>query len=273
MGDVTEGASEKPLLPSEDVGGLYDRIADDYHLASESQDRRQMVAAQGRSLDSIIRARLGTTRRLSILDCTCGIGTQAIGLALTGHSVIGTDLSARAVERAGREAAALGVRLPVAVADMRRLDSEVDGQFDVVLSCDNSLAHLAGTDLSTALEAIKAKLAPSGLALVSIRDYDALAAECPRVPDPPHVHDTAAGRRIVLQVWDWEADGSAYSMTWLFLREGPDGFATSHLTTRLHAHRRADLTHAFEAAGFVEPRWNMPDQHGFYQPVLTALRP
>ncbi|MGY5060876.1 hypothetical protein ACWDFR_43675 [Streptomyces sp. 900105755] len=31
-----------------------------------------------------------------MLDCSCGIGTRAIGLALRGHRVTGTDLSVRA---------------------------------------------------------------------------------------------------------------------------------------------------------------------------------
>ena len=38
--------------------------------------------------------------RAEVLDCSCGIGTQAIGLALRGHRVTGTDLSFRAAARA-----------------------------------------------------------------------------------------------------------------------------------------------------------------------------
>jgi tRNA/tmRNA/rRNA uracil-C5-methylase (TrmA/RlmC/RlmD family) len=51
---------------------------------------------QGAALDA-----LTGRERAAVLDCACGIGTQALGLALRGHRVVGTDVSARAVVRAG----------------------------------------------------------------------------------------------------------------------------------------------------------------------------
>ncbi len=257
----------------EDVSGFYDSIADDYHLAGNYEDWRETVEVQAENLESIIGKRLAKTPPWRVLDCSCGIGTQAIGLALRGHRVTGTDLSPRAVERARREAASLSVQATFAVADMRRLDVEVGGEYDVVLSCDNSLAHLDGDDLSCGLRAMMSKLMPKGVVLVSIRDYDALVTERPRVPSLPRVHDTRAGRRVIFQLWDWEPDASGYLMTWLFLHEGRDGFETSQHTTRLHAHRRSELTKAFVGVGLVEPEWHLPDDvPGFYQPVLTAVR-
>jgi len=38
-----------------------------------------------------------SARKLRILDCACGIGTQSLGLARRGHTVFATDLSAEAV--------------------------------------------------------------------------------------------------------------------------------------------------------------------------------
>ena len=69
-------------------------------------------------------------------------GTQAIGLAQRGYSVQGTDLSPEAIERATHEAAAFGVTIPFAVADVRTLAEQVEGTFDAVLACDNALPHL-----------------------------------------------------------------------------------------------------------------------------------
>ena len=40
------------------------------------------------------------------LDVSCGVGTQAIGLACKGFHVIASDLSERAIERTRREASA-----------------------------------------------------------------------------------------------------------------------------------------------------------------------
>ncbi|HSD81583.1 MAG TPA: methyltransferase domain-containing protein [Solirubrobacteraceae bacterium] len=43
-----------------------------------------------------------------MLDASCGIGTQAIGLARAGFTVTATDISPVSVERCAREAAAAG---------------------------------------------------------------------------------------------------------------------------------------------------------------------
>ena len=50
-----------------------------------------------------------------VLDCACGTGTLAVGLALRGHEVAATDASAAMVRRTARLAAANGVALDAAV--------------------------------------------------------------------------------------------------------------------------------------------------------------
>ena len=269
------GDSALPAPPAgpEDVSGFYDSIADDYHLTVHKQDWRQFMEEQGRRLEAVMGTRLEKPAPWKVLDCSCGIGTQAIGLALRGHQVLGTDLSPRAVERARGEAALLGVPATFAVADMCRLHLEVEGEFDAVISCGNSFAHLGTNEVAAAGRAMSTKVTSGGIALVSIRDYDALAESRPRVPSLPQVHDMPSGRRIVFQVWDWEPDAAAYSMTWIFLREGDAGLSASEVTTRLHAHRRSDLTRAFEGLGLVAPKWHLPPAGEAFDPVLTALRP
>ena len=80
---------------------FYDRLADEYHLIVGNWD--EAVKWQGEVLDTLLRSVTGRGS-LSILDCSCGIGTQAIGLALLGHRLTATDLSPRSIERAREEA-------------------------------------------------------------------------------------------------------------------------------------------------------------------------
>src|SRR5262249_28346829 len=156
---------------------FYDNLADNYHLIFA--DWKASVERQGEILDRIIRARSDVVG--SLLDCSCGIGTQAIGLAVRGYRVHATDLSPAAVERAQREAERFGVSITFGVADFRTLARQVDGVFGVVLSCDNALPHLlTDTDLELATQNIRAKLNPGGLLLASIRDYDELLTTRPR---------------------------------------------------------------------------------------------
>jgi len=188
---------------------FYDRLAYDYHLLFT--DWPEAVRWQASVLDRLIRREQPLEQRPAILDCACGIGTQALGLVLLGHSVHGTDISPVAVERARCEAAQLGVAVTFGVADMRTLDRDVGRVFDVVLAFDNSLPHLLGpADMQLAAHAIRRTLCPGGVFLASTRDYDAQLAQRPHV-EVPRVIDGPDGRRIVFQVWDWGAEGNVYS--------------------------------------------------------------
>lgn len=61
---------------------FYDDLAGEYDLIFSDWDGE--VGRQGEALDALLGRELGP-RGLSVLDCSCGIGTQAIGLALRGH--------------------------------------------------------------------------------------------------------------------------------------------------------------------------------------------
>ena len=130
------------------VASFYDRFAPDYHLAYGG-DWESAVEKQAVALDRLIREVLPDAA--DVLDCSCGIGTQAIGLALRGYRVRGTDISRGALERTRSEAARLGASVSFDVADFRDLSS-VAGLFDVVISCDNAIPHLLDAeDLPKAL--------------------------------------------------------------------------------------------------------------------------
>jgi len=122
---------------------MYDEIAAAYHLVYA--DWNVAIAQQASALDAIIREHVGPPPR-SVLDVSCGIGTQALGLAAIGHAVTASDLSAGAVERAAREAAHRNLSIDVKAADMRRCGEVHRSGFDVVLSADNSIPHLLSDD-------------------------------------------------------------------------------------------------------------------------------
>jgi len=163
--------------------------------------------------------------------------------------------------------------------------------FDVVVCCDNALAHCLGEpDLPAAMKQMRGRLKPDGLLLASIRDYDRLLARGPfdAVFDPglpglhgsddparprgtmPKVFDDAEGRRIAFQVWDWAEDGRSYVVHKFFVQESAGEYRTSHHASRFRALRRAEVDDALQAAGFRDIRWHFPSDSGFYQPVVTA---
>jgi len=257
-------------MSRDDATDFYDGLAADYHLIHRDWDRS--LESQGACLDRLIAAELGPGPH-RLLDCSCGIGTQALGLAMRGHRVHATDISPASVARAEREAARRGLDLGFGVADMTALEAAAPAPFDAVVSCDNAFAHLLDDDaLIAAARSMAAVARPGGLVLISLRDYDALITERPRF-QPPGVVDAPSGERVTFQIWDWAEDGRRYSMRLFLLRAEGEGWVARHHRTRLRALTRAELGRALTAAGLDTPRWHMPEASGYYQPIVTARKP
>ena len=254
---------------SKSITDFYDRLSLLYHH-NMGWDWDAAVREEGAQLNRFLADEMRFPGPYSLLDCSCGIGTQAIGLALQGHQVHATDLSEVSVDCARQEAAELGVDMTFGIADYRNLDAAVSDTFDVVLSCDNSIAHcVSDEDLDAALASMKLRLNPGGLLLLSVRDYDALVADKPRFNNE-HVHDKSDGRRIVFQLWDWADDGRRYRIHQFLIREVDGRYQLNHFETRLRALLRGEVMAAVRSAGYEEVRWHVPEESGYYQPILTA---
>ncbi len=255
----------------DEVSGFYDELSAHYHLLFADWD--EAVARQGRVVDGLIGELLGPGPK-RVLDAACGIGTQAIGLAQRGHQLTGTDLSAAAVARARKEAARLGVEISTQVADLRELTEAVSGPFDVVCVLDNALPHLEGEgEVSAALDRLAAVLTPGGVFLASVRDYDAMLRDRPRV-EAPRVIDEPDGHRVVFQVWDWAADGGSYRLHLYFVRyRDGRGADTRVFTSRYWPLTRARLEGLLDRAGFTRVAWHETEATGFHQPIVSARAP
>lgn len=259
-------------MSDESVTQFYDELAADYHLIFKDWD--EAIRWQAEVLDDIIRSQTGQEPPLRLYDCSCGIGTQTIGLAARGYRVHATDISPVSVERTQKEAAARGLDITTGVADFLTLSAQVRGQFDVVITCDNALPHLlTDDDLQTAAHNIYEKLTPSGLFLATIRDYDALLQERPAAT-PARPLGTDQERRMVIQLWDWEEDSDLYTVNHFILKQPePERWEMAYHITRYRALRRDPMASIFKEAGFTEIQWHMPEASGYYQPVMTARRP
>ncbi len=251
------------------VTEFYDGLSPEYR-DNMGWDWEAGVREEGAALDRFLAKQVGRQGPYSVLDCSCGIGTQAIGLALQGHQVHATDLSPVSVDCARRESTGFGVAMTFGVADFRELSDTISDTFDVVISCDNSFAHcLHDVDLAAALASIKTRLKPGGLLLLSIRDYDALVADKPQFNNE-HVQDRSDGRRIVFQMWDWASDGRRYRVHQFLIKENDGRYELKHFETELRALRRDEVMAAVRDAGYEEVCWHIPEASGYYQPIVTA---
>lgn len=248
---------------------FYDELSLDYHLLFP--DWEAAMQQQASTLDQLI-SKYAKIEATTLLDCACGIGTQAIGLAQSGYTVTATDLSPKAVARAQQEAQQRQIiNINFATADFTQLATSVAGSFDIVIACDNALPHLLTDEtMERALKSIASKINPSGLFLASIRDYDALLATRP-TSTLPVVKDNSGQRSIAFQVWDWITPDT-YTVNHFTLK-GQDETYTSHLRqTTYRAYQRATLSLLMTTCGFIDIQWLLPEDSGYYQPVVIAYK-
>jgi SAM-dependent methyltransferase len=247
------------------VQSFYDSFADRYHLIYP--DWESSIARQGAALDSLLTDFFPDQRH--ILDVAVGIGTQALGLAVRGYDVIGSDLSPAAVTRARREAEQRGLTIPVSVADFQRLPVR-PGTAPIILCGDNSLPHLASRDavLST-LEEWYRCIQPGGGCLISMRDYHEPPAPG-TVETRPYGERSWQGHRYLLQqVWTWRGPRYEVALEMLPLQDGPllPTLKASYLAIPL-----ADVQILLGKAGFtgvqrIDGRLFQPVLVGFKSPV------
>lgn len=246
---------------------FYDGLAGEYHLIF--QDWWETAEDHGEIIRRLL-LDLGVHPGDRLLDCTCGIGTQALPLALLGYRLLGADISGAAIARARQEAEKRDIAADFAVCDVRDVARLAPPDFEAVLACDNSLAHLlTEDDLLAALRSIRICLRTNGVFLASVRDYDELSRERPSGVVP--VTYTSNGRRrIVGQAWEWTETGETLLVTLFILQESHDGWSCSLWPTRSRAWHRADMEGALSAAGFDGVAWHLTDDSGYYQPIVTA---
>jgi SAM-dependent methyltransferase len=114
-----------------------------------------------------------------VLDCACGIGLLAVGLALRGCEVHASDATPAMVARTRALAAARGVAVHARVCAWE--DLEPGGDFDTVFCVGNSLTHAA--DRRRALRAMAGKLGPRGTLVLTSRNWERERAAGSRVEE------------------------------------------------------------------------------------------
>ncbi|HHU83448.1 MAG TPA: class I SAM-dependent methyltransferase [Firmicutes bacterium] len=250
---------------------FYNAMAGDYHLIFN--DWAAAGERHAKMIDALIQdKKKASPDSLKLLDCSCGIGTQTIGLAKLGYNVTASDLSPKAIRRAKREAKRFGVpNVKFKVADFRELERKMKERFDVVISFDNSLPHLLmEKDLELACRNIRNILNDGGRFFASIRDYDKILSEKPS-STIPYLSNDEYGKRWVFQIWEWEE--RIYTLTLFIIRKTKRGaYKTSYYSTKYRAITRAEFSEILARLGFDEIRWRLPEETRFYQPIVEARK-
>lgn len=237
----------------------YDKLFLDWQTATQEQ---------ALILDKLFKDN-GFDKAAKVLDCACGIGTQAIGLAALGYSITASDISDGEIAEARKRATENHVNIRFEHADFCALSETFSEKFDIIICMDNALPHMLSRDaLASAVKSIMDQIPAGGMFIASIRDYDALLMQKPPY-SPPYIHKTDRGQRVSFQIWVWEDDH--YKLT-QYIIDDEEALQISKFDCEYRATRREELTGLLTATGCSKVEWKFPEETGFYQPIVVAIK-
>lgn len=248
------------------IQNFYDNLASQYDKLF--LDWQTTVKEQSVILDKLFKNN-GYDNKAKILDCACGIGTQAVGLAVLEYNVTASDISDGELEEARQRAIENNVNIHFENADFRTLSKTFSEKFDIVIAMDNALPHmLTKNDLDLAIKSIIGQVATGGMFVASIRDYDALLESKPPY-SAPYIHNTEKGHRVSFQTWNWYGDNYKLKQ---YIIEDEETLKTSKFECEYRAVRREELTSMLISNGCSSVVWKAPEETGFYQPIVVAKK-
>ena len=245
---------------------FYTALSPFYHLIFANWE--ETMQRQGEQLSAIIRDRW--PQSTSLLDASCGIGTQSLALSMQGFEVTGSDLSSGAVERAKKEAESRALDIRFSVCDMLELSGHYNEKYDIVLSADNSVPHLLNDQkILSALKQMYGCLSAGGGCVITVRDYDR-EKRGQHIVKPYGARVEDGKRYLVFQVWDFV--GELYDVTFFLIEEDLNSkkVVTNTMRTQYYAVSTDTLCELMVVAGFEDVE---RIDGAFYQPVLTGTRP
>jgi len=154
----------------------------------------------------------GVAPGAQILDCSCGIGLLAVGLAKAGFRVTACDASPAMVERTQTLARAHGVEVSTRVCRWDQLpDQEWEDRFDAVFCVGNSLAHAVGrSGRRAAMDGMASVLRTGGVLALTSRNWEQIRSAGSRMDVWDRLVERADRKAVVVYSWQvppsWETE-------------------------------------------------------------------
>ncbi len=121
--------------------------------------------------NAVIERTLRKHKVRTVLDLTCGTGSQVFYLTKSGYKVIGADFSLDLLKIARKRARAEKVDVKFIEGDMRTLKV---GKFDAVITIFNAIGHLTKAGFEKALRNVHNNLKEGGLYVFDILNLEAM---------------------------------------------------------------------------------------------------
>ena len=129
------------------------------------------ISEQTEAKNALIEKLLKDQKVNTVLDMTCGTGSQVFYLAKRGYEVIGSDFSPALLDIARSKAKEMNRHITFIDGDMRNVKV---GKFDAVITIFNAIGHITKADFETALQNIRANLKTNGVYIFDIFNLQAI---------------------------------------------------------------------------------------------------
>jgi SAM-dependent methyltransferase len=110
----------------------------------------------------------------TVLDLTCGTGSQVFYLAQRNYKIIGSDFSEPLLKIARKKAQQNKIKTKFISGDMRH--SRL-GKFDAVITMFNAIGHLSRKDFAKTLKNVGKNLHPGGIYVFDIFNLEAMSRQ------------------------------------------------------------------------------------------------
>lgn len=135
------------------------------HYNNESESYDEFNEHNSQIINCTLETLLRKYNVKTVLDLTCGTGSQVFYLHKHGYQVIGADFNAKMINIAKRKAKKERLKISFLKRDIRTARI---GQFDAVITIFNAIGHLTKNDFEKTLNSIAANLNKNGMYIFDI---------------------------------------------------------------------------------------------------------
>ena len=121
--------------------------------------------------NAVIEKLLKQQKVKTVLDLTCGTGSQVFHLIRHGYTVTGSDFSPALLDIARQKAKKANISVPFIDGDMRTMKV---GRFDAAITIFNAVGHLTRAGFEKAMRNIHSNLEAGGIYVFDILNLDAM---------------------------------------------------------------------------------------------------
>ncbi|MGM9452003.1 class I SAM-dependent methyltransferase [Legionella bozemanae] len=129
------------------------------------------ISEQTEAKNALLEKLLKDQKVKTVLDMTCGTGSQVFYLAVRNYEVVGSDFSPDLLDIARSKAKKMNRNITFIDGDMRKVKA---GKFDAVITIFNAIGHLTKADFEKALQNIHANLKDDGVYIFDIFNLQAI---------------------------------------------------------------------------------------------------